>query len=193
MLSSRRVRGRLVVRMHHMFLDADPAVLRALGRYLAGGDASSSSLIDEFIERHRGSIRDQRRAVVLRTRGECHDLAVIERDLRARCFPDVPPCRITWGRRTRRRRRRSIQLGTYVPDEQLIRIHPVLDQAWVPRFYVEAVVFHELLHHQLKGTTINGRTHFHTPEFRAREAAFEHHERATAWEKANLRRLLRGG
>jgi hypothetical protein len=112
-----------------------------------------------------------------------------------RChFEDLAPVDITWGRKAqpaRRRRRRTIQLGTNLPEERLIRIHPVHDQPWVPRFYLEAVVFHELLHHAMPAVVRNGRHCYHTAAFRKRERAFMHHEREIAWERANLDRLLR--
>lgn len=109
--------------------------------------------------------------------------------------------RITWGRRTavgnaasgfgrRRRIRKCIQLGVYLPSERLIRVHTALDQSWVPRYYVESVVHHELLHHLIPAVRIRGRDHVHTAEFRRREAAFEHHERARRWEIEHLDRLL---
>ncbi|MBC7171656.1 MAG: hypothetical protein H5U40_04480, partial [Polyangiaceae bacterium] len=112
----------------------------------------------------------------------------------ARHFGGTVDALITWGRRGRRRgKKRSIQLGTYLADERLIRIHPVLDQAWIPRFYVETVVFHELLHHDMPCVVKNGRRCFHTKEFRDRERAFPHFALAEQWEKVHLPRLLRGG
>ena len=83
-------------------------------------------------------------------------------------------------------------MGNYVPEEKLIRIHPVLDQAWVPRFFVEAVVFHEMLHHDMPAVVENGRHHFHTEAFRRRERSFEYYSMAQRWEKQNFSRLLRG-
>ena len=85
-----------------------------------------------------------------------------------------------------------MQLGTYLPEERLIRIHPVLDQPWVPDFFVEAVVFHEMLHHDMPAVVQNGRRHYHTRAFRTRERSFEYHSAAQQWQKENLWRLLRG-
>ena len=38
---------------------------------------------------------------------------------------------ITWGRRSARRPRRSIRLGSYRREQNLIRIHPALDAEFV--------------------------------------------------------------
>ncbi len=87
--------------------------------------------------------------------------------------------------------RRAIKLGTYSAIERLIRIHPVLDQAWVPRYFVSFVIYHEMLHHVMPATIVGGRRLLHPPLFLARERLFRDFERAIAWERAHLHRLLR--
>jgi hypothetical protein len=37
---------------------------------------------------------------------------------------------------------------------------------------------------------VDGRRCYHTPEFRARELAFDDYARAREWERRNLRRLI---
>jgi hypothetical protein len=73
----------------------------------------------------------------------------------------------------------------------LIRIHPALDRRWVPRYFLEYVMFHEMLHHLMPHTRGAGRRALHPPEFREREKEFRHYERAMAWERSHLARLLR--
>ncbi len=82
-------------------------------------------------------------------------------------------------------------MGTYFIDEQLIRIHPALDQAFVPRYFVEWVVYHEMLHHVIPGSRGLGRVNLHPPEFREREREFRHVQRSLYWEKRHVARLLR--
>ena len=197
MLSARRRAGKLEVRLHHMFLDADDATLDAIGAYLGRSDRRASLRIDAFIAARHDAIRfSQKRNTRIRVEGEVHDLVSMMEDIVARHFGGSTETQITWGRRVlgvrHGRRRKSIQLGTYSADERLIRIHPVLDQEWVPDFYVESVIFHELLHHDLGAEEKDGRRCFHTPEFRRRERAYECFARAQVWEKENLSRLLRG-
>ncbi len=197
MLSARRRAGKLEVRLHHMFLDADDATLNAIGAYLGRSDRAASGRIDAYIAARQDAISgSKRRSTRIRVEGEVHDLDAMMSDIVDRHFGGFTEARITWGRRVlgmqRGRRRKSIQLGTYSADERLIRIHPVLDQEWVPDFYVESVVFHELLHHDLGAVEKDGKRCFHTPEFRRRERAFECFARAQAWEKEHLTRLLRG-
>lgn len=195
MISSSRRAGTLRLRLHHMFLDADPFTLAALGRYLRDGDRHASTVLGGFIESRRQHIAPPPRAPrLLRTKGAHHDLGLLFEELNKRCFQGLVDAAVTWGRRAppsgRRRRRQSIKLGTYCAEEKLVRVHPALDQAFVPRFFVEYILFHEMLHHVMPMPVTNGRRQFHTPEFRARERSFAEYERAVRWEKRFVHRLL---
>jgi hypothetical protein len=194
MLSARTKGGRLEVRMHHMFLTAEEDILDAVGDYLSEKDARAAGAIDRFVEDNRlRFVVPSPAEEALRPEGRHHDLRAMGEDLARRHFGGVSDVRITWGKRVRpKRRQRSLQLGTYLPEARLIRIHPVLDQPWVPAFFVEAVVFHEMLHHDMPAILQNGRRHYHTRAFRTRERSFEWHSAAQQWEKENLWRLLRG-
>ena len=191
MVSGGRKQGRLDLRLHRMFLDAPDDVVRALHGYLAHRDRRAGRKIDSFIDAKRSTIRRRQRRISIRTKGTHHDLGLVFAALEKQHFAGaLEGVRITWGRRSTRAKQRSIRLGTYTMAEQLIRVHPVLDNDWVPRFYVEAVVFHEMLHHVLPPERGSKRTSFHTPEFRRRERLFPSHQASEAWEKANLNRLL---
>lgn len=195
MISTRRLEGAVRVRLHHMFLEADLPVVDALGRYVKTGDRRASRRLGDFIESRRERYISQRPRRTLRTFGHHHDLASIFTVIADAFFPGgVEGVAITWGKngggRRGRRRKRSIRLGTYTHDERLVRVHPVLDQPWVPRFFVEYIVFHELLHHVEPAREAGGRTIFHTTEFRRRERAYPGYDRAIEWERANLDKLL---
>jgi hypothetical protein len=194
MLAARSKAGRLEVRLHHMFLTADEDILDAVGDYLSESDAQAAGMIDAFVEEHRSRfVAPGPPQAALRSEGRHHDLRVITDDLARRHFGGEVDVRITWGKRVQtKRRQRSLQLGTYLPEERLIRIHPALDQPWVPAFFVEAVVFHEMLHYDMPAVLQNGRRHYHTRAFRTRERSFEYHSAAQQWQKENLWRLLRG-
>lgn len=194
MLSARPKGGRLEVRLHHMFLTAEQNILEAVGDYLGDSDAKAAEQIDGFVEQNRARfVASGRPQSALRTEGRHHDLRSMHDDLARRHFGGQMDVRISWGKRVQPKRgQRSLQLGTYLPEERLIRIHPVLDQSWVPAFFVEFVVFHEMLHHDMPAVVQNGRRHYHTSAFRKRERSFEFHTAAQDWQKDNLWRLLRG-
>jgi hypothetical protein len=122
--------------------------------------------------------------------GRYHDLDAILRELRAAYFPASGPVTIGWGRWSGQAPRRSMRFGAYFPDTCHIRIHPALDQAFVPRFFVAFIVYHELLHHFMPAIQVNGRQYVHTKAFRQRERAFPRYAEAVAWRQRHLRQLL---
>jgi hypothetical protein len=196
MITHTRARGTLRVRVHMMFLGADERILQALVDYVVHGDRVASQLIGEFIDRNTHRIRASRPVPgPLRTRGQAHDLADILQRINDTYFGGmITDVLITWGRRTRpngRQKRSSIKLGSYSQVERLIRVHPVLDKEWVPRYFLSYIVYHELLHHVIPEVRSAGRSLLHPPEFTQRERAFRHHERAIAWEQKHIDRLLR--
>ena len=99
--------------------------------------------------------------------------------------------RITWGPRAKRKPgRTSIKLGSYTVEDELIRVHPVLDAADVPRYYLAWVVYHEMQHEIHDMPVVDGRRVYHTRAFRQAEAKFEEYAEAVLWERKNLQKLL---
>lgn len=187
--------GVLKVRVHMMFLDAPGRVLDALVRYVVDGDAKASVQVGEFIESNSHRIRASCPARgPIRTKGRVHDLYAILSEVSDRYLGAAPPdVLITWGRRTSSPGgpRKTIKLGSYSTTERLIRIHPALDKEWVPRYFVSYIVYHELLHHIVPAVLGGGRALLHTQEFLQREREFRHYDRAMAWERKHIHRLLR--
>ena len=201
MISVRRVKApaprgemRYEVRLHHMFVDADPVITRALARYIADNDAEASRILGDFIDDNSGHVRGRARrtpTTVIFTAGEHHDLRQIFDELNERYFDNKIDAAITWGARTGRpRRRNSIKMGSYSVEDRLIRIHRSLDRAFVPRFFVAWIVFHEMLHQIHDIRVKNGRREFHSKEFLADEAQFEHYDEAKDFERRHLDAIL---
>ncbi len=186
-------RGVLIVRAHHMFLDAPPSIVSALVSYIAVNDRDASSRLGHFIEANSGRLAPRSRTTPLVTAGFHHDILSIFNDLNDRYFGGSVTALITWGRETKKRteKRKAIRLGSYSASERLIRIHPCLDRNWVPRYFVTAVVYHEMLHHVFPHRAGSERRALHPAEFREREREYRFFERALRWEKAHLSRLLR--
>jgi predicted SprT family Zn-dependent metalloprotease len=123
--------------------------------------------------------------------GECFDLKEIFDDLNERYFDKRIVAQITWGQRSNKRRRRnSIKMGSYVLDDKLIRIHRSLDREFVPRFFIEWVIYHEMLHEVHQAPVVNGRRQFHSKAFLVDEAKYEHYELAKYWERSHIDDLL---
>ncbi|MCA9666757.1 MAG: hypothetical protein KC503_14255 [Myxococcales bacterium] len=183
------------VRLHHLFADAPEPLLRSLARYISYDCPDASRQLSAYIDANEEHVAEPsapaERAVVLRTQGKIYDLAEIAARLNKRYFDGRVEAQITWGRNAARgRARRSVRLGSYCVEDDLIRIHPGLDQRWVPDFYVEWVVYHEMLHAMHPIERVGGRRVFHSEAFLADERRFEDYERAHAWERRSIAALL---
>ncbi|HVP69463.1 MAG TPA: SprT-like domain-containing protein [Anaeromyxobacteraceae bacterium] len=193
MVSYRRLRGEMQLRVHHLFLGAPPEVARALGEFTAARlpavRREASRRIDAWVRAQRERIAGPH-ARELRTRGRVHDLQEMLDRINEEHFGGAVRARIGWGRSGARPGRRSIKTGVYLHHARAIRIHPALDREDVPAFYVEAVVFHEMLHEVVPPDERGGRRVVHGPEFRRRERRFPGFARARAWEREHLHLLL---
>lgn len=183
------------VRLHHMFLNADPRVLRSLGRYIEKADSESSLILEQYIEKHSHLIRESAPSIAeteIRTKGSVHDLQEIFTALNRRYFANRIQAVVTWGKPITGapRHHRSAKMGTYSVEDRIIQIHPALDRPFVPRYFVESVMYHEMLHQVYGAPVINGRHQYHSPDFLASERRFEHYQLARQWERENINRLL---
>jgi predicted SprT family Zn-dependent metalloprotease len=193
MFSWRRREKVLVIRLHEVFREAPREVVEAVALRISHGDRESMSTIQAFFDERRAGLaraRQARAKATLRPRGRWHDLDEILSDLNERYLDQRFSGMITWGRRAGAGKRRTIRLGSYLIEDRLIRIHPSLDQAFVPRYFVEWVVFHEMLHQLVPMPVKGGRRQCHSSQFRAIESSFPQQERARTWEKMNIARLL---
>ncbi|HMK48470.1 MAG TPA: SprT-like domain-containing protein [Thermodesulfovibrionales bacterium] len=185
-LLSLRTKGNLaVLRMHWMFLNACDEVIREIAHFVKGR-RGRTPLIRKFITENRNCLRKKVRAprrTVLRTMGRLHDLKEIFESVNKAYFGNEIKSSIGWGKQESRRLVRKRTLGSYCRHTDTIRISPVLDRQTVPGYFVEFVVYHEMLHSAMKEEKKNGRRSVHPPEFRRRERLFRYYEKARAWEK----------
>jgi hypothetical protein len=193
LLSFRRAGGVVRLRLHQMFLHAPLTVVRALARSLKRTSRSADGEVRRFMNDNLHRVRKVPRPLPpLLTVGRVHDVSVVFQRLNERFFGGGLRVPITWGRGGGRARRGGLTFGSYDPVLGLIRIHPVLDRREVPLYFLESVVYHEMLHHHLGGVPdAAGRTVYHSRAFRQAEARYPFHREALAWEKENLPLLLR--
>ena len=129
----------------------------------------------------------------LETEGRYFDLRPIFDDLNERYFRGrLRGYKITWGRRRKHRPREYFIFGTIQEEDRVIRINPWLDQKFVPLWFLEYILYHEMLHAVVPDKPQgNGRRCVHTDEFNRREREFRFYKRARRWEDENLARFLR--
>jgi hypothetical protein len=98
---------------------------------------------------------------------------------------------IIWGRKRKQRPKTYMVFGTIQEEDRMIRIHPLLDRAFVPTWFLEYVVYHEMLHAMVPDEyDRGGRRLVHHEKFLEKERRFHWFRRAKNWEQENLARFL---
>ena len=146
-------------------------------RYLAYARSS------ELWARNKDRYLSRARSLSFDPRGEVRDLDTVFRYVNSFYFQgELPYPTLAWSAESPRAR-----LGFYFAPLNLLAANRVLDSERVPRYVLEFVVYHELLHHvNAGGRPARKRVH-HTKSFREQEMAFSHYEDAERW----LRKLVR--
>jgi len=112
-------------------------------------------------------------------RGICYNLEHIFDGLNVRFFHGLlARPQMTWSQ-TRSRR----SLGHYDPAHNAIVVSRIFDHARVPRYAVEYIVYHEMLHLKHPVKLRGSRRCVHGPEFQAEERLFPDLEKAKAFLK----------
>jgi hypothetical protein len=97
-------------------------------------------------------------------------------------FFKYPPLPVRWGQQISRKKRRSIRLGSYNHITTEIRIHPLLEAAEIPAFFIQSVIYHEYLHHVLGAS--------HNRRFHKEERKFRYFRESKEWVRRHLGLLL---
>ena len=133
------------------------------------------------------------RQLNLRHEGRYFDLRAIFERLNQRYFRGrLRGYKVMWGRRQKHRPKNYFTFGTIQEEDRVIRINPLLDQPFVPLWFLQYVLYHEMLHSVVPDEVASrGRRRIHTDEFNRRERKFRSYQRARRWEEENLARFLR--
>jgi hypothetical protein len=133
------------------------------------------------------------RQLNLRHEGKYFDLRKIFDRLNERHFRGrLRNYHVVWGRRRKHRPKDHFVFGTIQEEDRIIRINPLLDQPFVPVWFLKYILYHEMLHSVVPDKDLgNGRRCVHTEEFNRREQKFPGYRRARRWEDQNLARFLR--
>jgi hypothetical protein len=185
-------RGRVYrLRLHELFARAPEPVLEALARcfFMRRGTRQmheARERIFRFLERHRSNPLCHPCDVEARgPRGRVYDLARVQDALRRSFLPRCPRLRIGWSPRvTSTLMAKWVATPAGVPN--VILVNPLLDSRRVPRYYLDYIVFHELLHEVIPIRRECGRWSHHPAEFRRQERRFPHFEKALRWERENV-------
>lgn len=182
-------RGRLLVRLSDIAMDASEEVIEALAHILLGKILHRQ--INPRYEAVYGTyshspqvLAETAHTRALRGRpspgdgmGQHSDLTVLFNHLNAQYFGGtLQGVNLLWSKN------RSLgRLGYYRHTFHTIVISRALDDPRVPRFVLEFILYHEMLHASIPSVTRNGRRYDHTTEFKAAERQFERYHEATKY------------
>lgn len=130
--------------------------------------------------RYLSRFRDLRRG----PRGRVRDLKEVFHYVNTSYFGGgLPEPDFAWTNESAARR-----LGFYSAPLNLLAVNSCLDSESVPRYVLEFIVYHELLHHKQAGTGRPAKRVHHTRDFKEQEMMFTSYAEAEQW----LRRLASG-
>lgn len=139
----------------------------------------------EVREKASESKRTRGRKVVTTSKGAVYDLDEIFASLNTQYFADsIEKPVLTWSANKTFR-----ILGHHDATHGHIAISRSLDAATVPRYVVEYVVYHEMLHIHHPTIHSGGRRYNHTAAFKRDERKFRYFEEAEKWIERNVRKL----
>ncbi len=192
-----RVRsGRVYVRLSDICRDATQNVLRAVAFTLVA--KLLSKRVPEVHERvyrdyacspqvlRASDIARRRRGrkIISSARGSFYDLdKLFDRLNRTYFGGEIEKPTLTWSQRRTRR-----ILGHHDSVHETIVISKTLDARDVPEWFVEYILYHEMLHIKHPARIIDGRRYYHTNAFRADERRFPRYGEAQAWLERIARR-----
>jgi hypothetical protein len=185
-----RVRaGRVYVRLSDLFRSAPPEVIRSLAFLLVARLLSrkvprdheriyrSYAFSPQLLRASDIARRQRGRKVISSATGQVYDLERLFARLNRRYFDgEIEKPVLTWSKR----RARSI-LGHHDAAHETITISKILDAREVPEWFVEYILFHEMLHIKHPARIVNGRRYYHTAAFRAEEQSFPRYQHAQEW------------
>jgi len=183
--------GRLLVRLSDLLEGAPPSVLRAIAHILLAKmyrrpiDRGQATRYRRYVASHdivrkAHLVRQMRGRKRLRpARGHVYDLDAIFEELNTRFFHGLMARpRMSWSHTKTRR-----ILGHYDPAHNAIIISRIFDHFTVPRYVVEYIVYHEMLHLKHPVKLRGSRRCVHPAEFQAEEKLFPHAAQANAFLK----------
>lgn len=181
--------GRVYVRISDIFKNAPADVHRAIAYILVARLLSKRTPeIHERIYRDYAyspavlrsldiARRRRGRKLISSARGSIYDLERMFQRLNRQYFDgEMEKPTLTWSQRRTRR-----ILGHHDAAHDTIVISKTLDARDVPEWFVEYVLYHEMLHIKHPARFIKGRRYYHTNAFRHEEQRFPYYEEAQRW------------
>jgi hypothetical protein len=177
----RQYQNALVIKVNVGYIYANQDLWRAL---IQNAVSTRSSDNDHLISEYAASddfsellfeIESFASLPALPARGRAHDLDESFERVNKKYFDGrLAKPSLVWNRTLTMRK-----FGHYQPGRDTLMLSISLDDARVPAFVIDFVMYHELLHKKHGAAPVNGRRQAHSPTFRADERLFTQFDEAT--------------
>jgi hypothetical protein len=125
------------------------------------------------------------------SRGRVFDLQEVFATVNAAHFNGALSALVRWGKARSKMSYHMTKNDAKGNKVNLITIAGVYNHPEVPRFAIEAIMYHEMLHIAIPPHKNNGRNVIHGKEFKEREKIFSHYPEWRKWEREKLPWLAR--
>ncbi len=183
------------VSLHRMFLGAPQNVMQALSCYLKGEHKKLAPSVSAYIEDNIKLLDYSHELDLskLTTKGNFFDLKQMYNHINQEYFNDSLNLSITWfgSSKQRVRKRNRITFGLFHDPLRLIKINRMMDSDHFPDYFVNYVIYHEMLHYTCPSyVDENGNKHIHSKIFKEKEREFRYYQHAQQWIKENQHYLF---
>ncbi|WP_194844198.1 hypothetical protein [Candidatus Clavichlamydia salmonicola] len=187
--------GRKRVSVHAAFIDASLEIWKILKFFIQSSGKLSkkdSLVLRNYIESYFEKTAPITLEKVLKPEGQIYNLRERSSYLEERYFKKCLNVDLTWWDCPIKRVNGCLTLGSYSSQQQLIKIRSCLDHKDVPGFFIDFILYHEMLHKIFPVVrSAEGRRVVHGREFKEQERIFERYWEARQWEKDYLRVFLK--
>jgi hypothetical protein len=175
------------LRLQEIFLSASEKVLRSLIRIIARKSRKDDNeIVNRFIAEnppYKG-IKELPKSLTrdcIGPYGRYYDLKEILDEIMEKYTGEIDGILISWRKQTTGKS--SVTWGSYrdLPNGGIIRVNSVLDKKFVPRYVVESIVYHELLHHLIPMEPDGTLQRVHTRSFNDLLEKFPDFDKAERW------------
>jgi len=184
-LSYVKQKNSICIRLHRLFLEAPTPVLEALVAFIWGKNRQAAITVRKMAHLYFSKTRIE--PSDLPALGRVYDLQKIYDQIKKDFFSPTLNVAIGWSSTFRVKKFRSMTFGLYDRHRHQIRIHPLLDDEEVPLYFLQFLIYHEILHIVCPSfIDSRGICRSHTPEFKKLEKKFPYYKEAKEWEKKSL-------
>ncbi|MBN2479265.1 MAG: hypothetical protein JXA94_03470 [Parachlamydiales bacterium] len=190
-ISVAKSKKEIKISLHSLFLNSPESIKKALFSFCLKRDKASFNIIKGYANRYFENLDythklDKKK---LFTKGKVYDLKNILDTMNLFYFKDkLNLLNITWFEVPNYTKFRHFTFGSYDKNLKLIRINKLLDSDIIPFYFINYVVYHEILHYIIpEKMGENLRRSVHSKEFKEKEKRFAYYKEARSFEKKFLK------